>query len=176
MQTVCRRTGDQQRSGYAATPTIAGQAGQRFARFRVFSLRDESMGSGEYPRSKGLWALRIPGGKSDSRGASSPLTQPQLVETDPEKVRRGSGNRSHLEPAVEAETRSARCAPLCRQARLGRAARGSLGRPRPSVGGVAPVSGKFRGVFAESEDQPHPIVSLDEVRRRLGGSSGSVMT
>jgi len=37
--------------------------------------------------------------------------------------------------------------------------------------GSLPCSGKFRGVFAESEDQPHLIESLDEVLRRLGGTS-----
>ena len=37
--------------------------------------------------------------------------------------------------------------------------------------GSLPCSGKFRGVFAESEDQPHLIESLDEVLRRLGGTA-----
>jgi transposase len=37
--------------------------------------------------------------------------------------------------------------------------------------GSLPCSGKFRGVFAESEDQAHLIESLDEVLRRLGGTA-----
>ena len=37
--------------------------------------------------------------------------------------------------------------------------------------GSLPCSGQFRGVFAESEDQPRLIESLDEVLRRLGGTA-----
>ena len=37
--------------------------------------------------------------------------------------------------------------------------------------GSLPCSGKFRGVFADSEDQPHLIEALDEVLRRLGGTA-----
>jgi transposase len=37
--------------------------------------------------------------------------------------------------------------------------------------GSLPCSGKFRGVFAESEHQPHLIEALDGVLRRLGGSA-----
>jgi transposase len=37
--------------------------------------------------------------------------------------------------------------------------------------GSLPCSGKFRGVFAESEDQPHLIEALDGVLRRLGGTA-----
>jgi hypothetical protein len=37
--------------------------------------------------------------------------------------------------------------------------------------GSLPCSGKFRGVFAESEDQPHLIEAVDEVLRRLGGTA-----
>jgi hypothetical protein len=33
--------------------------------------------------------------------------------------------------------------------------------------GSLPCSGKFRGVFAESEDQPHLVESMDGVLRRL---------
>ena len=34
--------------------------------------------------------------------------------------------------------------------------------------GSLPCSGKFRGVFAESEDQAHLIEAMDGVLRRLG--------
>ena len=37
--------------------------------------------------------------------------------------------------------------------------------------GSLPCSGKFRGVFAESEDQPHLIEAIDGVLRRLGGNA-----
>jgi transposase len=37
--------------------------------------------------------------------------------------------------------------------------------------GSLPCSGKFRGVFAESEDQPHLIEAIDAVLRRLGGNA-----
>jgi transposase len=37
--------------------------------------------------------------------------------------------------------------------------------------GSLPCSGKFRGVFAESEDQPHLIEAMDGVMRRLGGNA-----
>jgi transposase len=37
--------------------------------------------------------------------------------------------------------------------------------------GSLPCSGKFRGVFAESEDQPHLIEAMDGVLRRLGGNA-----
>lgn len=37
--------------------------------------------------------------------------------------------------------------------------------------GSLPCSGKFRGVFSVSEDQPHLIESIDEVLRRLGGTA-----
>jgi len=37
--------------------------------------------------------------------------------------------------------------------------------------GSLPCSGKFRAVFAESEDQAHLIETMDEVRRRLGGNA-----
>ncbi|MGH9193025.1 MAG: IS21 family transposase [Acidimicrobiales bacterium] len=37
--------------------------------------------------------------------------------------------------------------------------------------GSLPCSGRFRGVFAESEDQPHLIEGIDEVLRRLGGTA-----
>lgn len=37
--------------------------------------------------------------------------------------------------------------------------------------GSLPCSGKFRGVFAESEDQPHLIEAMDGVCRRLGGNA-----
>jgi transposase len=37
--------------------------------------------------------------------------------------------------------------------------------------GSLPCSGKFRGVFAESEDQAHLIWAMDEVLRRLGGNA-----
>jgi transposase len=37
--------------------------------------------------------------------------------------------------------------------------------------GSLPCSGKFRGVFAESEDQAHLIEAMDEVLRRLGGNA-----
>jgi len=36
--------------------------------------------------------------------------------------------------------------------------------------GSLPCSGKFRGAFAESEDQPHLIEAIDSVLRRLGGT------
>ncbi|MDA8358913.1 MAG: helix-turn-helix domain-containing protein [Actinomycetota bacterium] len=37
--------------------------------------------------------------------------------------------------------------------------------------GSLPCSGKFRGVFAECEDQPHLIEAMDGVLRRLGGNA-----
>jgi transposase len=37
--------------------------------------------------------------------------------------------------------------------------------------GSLPCSGRFRGVFAESEDQAHLIEVIDEVLRRLGGTA-----
>ncbi len=37
--------------------------------------------------------------------------------------------------------------------------------------GSLPCSGKFRGVFAESEDQAHLIEAIDGVLRRLGGTA-----
>jgi len=37
--------------------------------------------------------------------------------------------------------------------------------------GSLPCSGKFRGVFSESEDQPHLIEAMDGVLRRLGGNA-----
>jgi transposase len=37
--------------------------------------------------------------------------------------------------------------------------------------GSLPCSGKFRGCFAESEDQPHLIEAMDSVLRRLGGNA-----
>ena len=37
--------------------------------------------------------------------------------------------------------------------------------------GALPCSGKFRGVFAESEDQAHLIEAMDGVLRRLGGNA-----
>jgi len=37
--------------------------------------------------------------------------------------------------------------------------------------GSLPCSGKFRGVFAESEDQPHLIEAMDGVLRRMGGNA-----
>ncbi|MGH9047696.1 MAG: IS21 family transposase [Acidimicrobiales bacterium] len=37
--------------------------------------------------------------------------------------------------------------------------------------GSLPCSGKFRGFFTESEDQPHLIEAMDEVLRRLGGNA-----
>jgi transposase len=37
--------------------------------------------------------------------------------------------------------------------------------------GSLPFSGRFRGVFAESEDQPHLIEAIDGVLRRLGGTA-----
>jgi len=37
--------------------------------------------------------------------------------------------------------------------------------------GSLPCSGKFRAVFAEAEDQPHLIGTIDEVLRRLGGNA-----
>jgi hypothetical protein len=37
--------------------------------------------------------------------------------------------------------------------------------------GSLPCSGKFRGVFAESEDQAHLIEAMDGVLRRLGGNA-----
>ncbi len=37
--------------------------------------------------------------------------------------------------------------------------------------GSLPCSGKFRGVFAESEDQAHLIEAIDGVLRRLGGNA-----
>jgi transposase len=37
--------------------------------------------------------------------------------------------------------------------------------------GSLPCSGKFRGAFAESEDQPHLIEAIDGVLRRLGGNT-----
>ncbi len=37
--------------------------------------------------------------------------------------------------------------------------------------GSLPCSGKFRGVFAESEDQPHLIEAMDGVLRRIGGNA-----
>jgi transposase len=37
--------------------------------------------------------------------------------------------------------------------------------------GSLPCSGRFRGVFAESEDQAHLIEAIDEVLRRLGGTA-----
>ncbi len=39
--------------------------------------------------------------------------------------------------------------------------------------GSLPCSGKFRGVFSESEDQPHLIGAMDGVMRRLGGTAHS---
>ncbi|MGH8874983.1 MAG: hypothetical protein ACRDVM_07015 [Acidimicrobiia bacterium] len=43
------------------------------------------------------------------------------------------------------------------------------GSPASVLVGALSCSGKFRGWFSESEDQPHLIVGLDEVSRRLGG-------
>jgi transposase len=37
--------------------------------------------------------------------------------------------------------------------------------------GSLPCSGRFRGFFAESEDQPHLIEAMDGVLRRLGGNA-----
>jgi transposase len=37
--------------------------------------------------------------------------------------------------------------------------------------GSLPCSGRFRAVFAESEDQPHLIAAIDGVLRRLGGNA-----
>jgi len=37
--------------------------------------------------------------------------------------------------------------------------------------GSLPCSGKFRGLFAGSEDQPHLIEAMDGVLRRLGGTA-----
>lgn len=37
--------------------------------------------------------------------------------------------------------------------------------------GSLPCSGKFRGIFCESEDQPHLIEAIDGVLRRLGGNT-----
>ena len=37
--------------------------------------------------------------------------------------------------------------------------------------GSLPYSGKFRGFFSESEDQPHLVEGIDQVLRRLGGTS-----
>jgi transposase len=37
--------------------------------------------------------------------------------------------------------------------------------------GSLPCSGRFRGVFCESEDQPHLIEGMDAVLRRLGGTA-----
>jgi transposase len=37
--------------------------------------------------------------------------------------------------------------------------------------GSLPCSGKFRGFFSESEDQPHLIEAIDGVLRRLGGNA-----
>jgi transposase len=37
--------------------------------------------------------------------------------------------------------------------------------------GSLPFSGKFRGCFAEAEDQPHLIEAIDGVLRRLGGNA-----
>ena len=37
--------------------------------------------------------------------------------------------------------------------------------------GSLPCSGRFRGVFAESEDQPHLVEAMDGVLRRLGGNA-----
>jgi len=37
--------------------------------------------------------------------------------------------------------------------------------------GSLPCSGKFRGIFSESEDQPHLIEAMDGVLRRLGGNA-----
>ncbi|WP_420639203.1 IS21 family transposase [Candidatus Poriferisocius sp.] len=37
--------------------------------------------------------------------------------------------------------------------------------------GALSCSGKFRGWFSDSDDQPHLIVGLDEVLRRLGGTA-----
>lgn len=37
--------------------------------------------------------------------------------------------------------------------------------------GSLPCSGKFRGMFAESQDQPHLIEAMDGVLRRLGGNA-----
>lgn len=37
--------------------------------------------------------------------------------------------------------------------------------------GSLPCSGKFRGVFAEAEDQPHLVEAIDGVLRRLGGNA-----
>ncbi len=37
--------------------------------------------------------------------------------------------------------------------------------------GSLPCSGRFRGVFADSEDQPHLIEGIDGVLRRLGGTA-----
>ena len=44
------------------------------------------------------------------------------------------------------------------------------GDPHLLVGSL-PCSGKFRGVFAESEDQAHLIEAMDGVLRRLGGNA-----
>ena len=40
--------------------------------------------------------------------------------------------------------------------------------------GSLPCSGKFRGVFSESEDQAHLIEAIDGVLRRLGGNASTV--
>lgn len=45
------------------------------------------------------------------------------------------------------------------------------GEPAQLLVGSLPCSGKFRAVFAESEDQPHLIEAMDSVLRRLGGNS-----
>ncbi len=37
--------------------------------------------------------------------------------------------------------------------------------------GSLPCSGRFRGVFAEAEDQPHLVEAMDGVLRRLGGNA-----
>jgi hypothetical protein len=55
---------------------------------------------------------------------------------------------------------------------LGRAGRRALGprQPGPPAGTLS-YSSQTRGVFAELEDQPHLIESVDKVLRRLGGTS-----
>ena len=45
------------------------------------------------------------------------------------------------------------------------------GREAHLLLGSLPCSGRFRGVFSESEDQPHLIEAIDQVLRRLGGTA-----
>ena len=58
---------------------------------------------------------------------------------------------------------------------LARAAPSAVGRARRIVlVGTLPHSGRFRGVLAESQDQPHLIEAMDAVLRRLGGTARRV--